>query len=279
MSDIYELTKAKLEAYDAFRKYIEIHTNCQAFEQSKMEEVDPGKPLKFNEPPKLKWEPKALAKVKEITETADGLYISANTFGDSPDYWLNELKKELDKNEKLFTYKQIEIHHPDDIVDSFTYAIHPLIGDFHWGPCYPAYAEVIVVDDRTEFEKTYKCILSNLIEAFKTPQEREIAKYSVKDKSELMTPYDIWEQNKKGELPMNTYDVAYNEKKAAAQKAYDEAMIEAKKEKEAAAQKEANENAAKTLKGMYDAYVNAGFTSEQAEKFVTIALEKVASKI
>lgn len=126
---------------------------------------------------------------------------------------------------------------------------------------------------------------------------------NVKDKSELMTPYYIWEQNKlklssdtvtadkvasghifhdkisKGELQMNTYDVAYNEKRAAAQKAYDEAMLAAKKEKEEAAQREANETAAKTLKGMYDAYVNAGFTPEQAEKFVTIALEKVASKI
>ena len=78
---------------------------------------------------------------------------------------------------------------------------------------------------------------------------------------------------------MNTYDVAYNEKKAAAQKAYDEAMLAAKKEKEEAAQKEANDNAAKVLKGLYDSYVNAGFTPEQAEKFVTIALEKVASKI
>ena len=78
---------------------------------------------------------------------------------------------------------------------------------------------------------------------------------------------------------MNTYDVAYNEKKAAAQKAYDEALIVARKEKEEAAQKEANENAAKSLKGMYDSFVNAGFTPEQAEKFVTIALEKVAGKI
>lgn len=121
----------------------------------------------------------------------------------------------------------------------------------------------------------------NLKLSFRSAQDREIAKYSVKDKSELMTQYDIWVQSiiSKGELPMNTYDVAYNEKKAAAQKAYDEAMIEAKKEKEEAAQKEANDNAAKVLKGLYDSYVNAGFTPEQAEKFVTIALEKVASKI
>lgn len=123
----------------------------------------------------------------------------------------------------------------------------------------------------------------NLKLSLRSAQDCEIAKYSVKDESELMTPYarDIWGQNKikKGELPMNTYDVAYNEKKAAAQKAYDEAMIEAKKEKEEAAQKEANDNAAKVLKGLYDSYVNAGFTPEQAEKFVTIALEKVASKI
>ena len=121
----------------------------------------------------------------------------------------------------------------------------------------------------------------NLKLSLRSVQDREIAKYSVKDESELMTQYDIWVQNiiSKGELPMNTYDVAYNEKKAAAQKAYDEALIVARKEKEEAAQKEANENAAKSLKGMYDSFVNAGFTPEQAEKFVTIALEKVAGKI
>lgn len=121
----------------------------------------------------------------------------------------------------------------------------------------------------------------NLKLSLRSAQDQEIAKYSVKDKSELMTPYDVWEQikNKKGELSMTTYDVAYNEKKAAAQKAYDEALVAARKEKEEAAQKEANDNAAKVLKGLYDSYVNAGFTPEQAEKFVTIALEKVASKI
>ena len=128
---------------------------------------------------------------------------------------------------------------------------------------------------------TFRYVFENLKLSLRSTQDREIAKYSVKDKSELMTPFDIWVQSiiSKGELPMNTYDVAYNEKKAAAQKAYDEAMLAAKKEKEEAAQKEANDNAAKVLKGLYDSYVNAGFTPEQAEKFVTIALEKVASKI
>lgn len=127
----------------------------------------------------------------------------------------------------------------------------------------------------------FRYAFENLKLSLRSAQDREIAKYSVKDKSELMTPFDIWVQSiiSKGELPMNTYDVAYNEKKAAAQKAYDEAMLAAKKEKEEAAQKEANDNAAKVLKGLYDSYVNAGFTPEQAEKFVTIALEKVASKI
>lgn len=69
------------------------------------------------------------------------------------------------------------------------------------------------------------------------------------------------------------------EKMSAAKKAYDEARVAAEKEKEEAAQREMNENAAKSLKGMYDAYLNAGFTPEQAEKFVTITLEKVAGKI
>lgn len=137
--------------------------------------------------------------------------------------------------------------------------------------------------DRTERDAIDACryAFNILNRSFKSTQDLEIAKYSVKGETELMTQYDIWVQNKikKGELPMNTYDVAYNEKKAAAQKAYDEALVAARKEKEEAAQKEANDIAAKTLKGMYDAYVNAGFTPEQAEKFVTIALEKVAGKI
>ena len=74
---------------------------------------------------------------------------------------------------------------------------------------------------------------------------------------------------------MNDSVIKYNEMKANARKAYDEAMAIAEQEKKAAETEEAANEAAGVLKTMYDAYLNAGFSAEQAEKFVTIQLEKL----
>lgn len=74
---------------------------------------------------------------------------------------------------------------------------------------------------------------------------------------------------------MNDSTIKYNEAMDAAKKAYDEAKLAAQKEKEQAELAEANEKVASAMKGLYDAYIAQGFTPEQAEKFVTIVLEKV----
>ncbi len=78
---------------------------------------------------------------------------------------------------------------------------------------------------------------------------------------------------------MNDSVIKYNEAMDAAKKAYDEAKLAAQREKEQAELAEANEKVASAMKGLYDAYIAQGFTPEQAEKFVTIALEKACCKI
>ena len=233
----------------------------------------------------LNWSHEAsetLGKVKSI-DFHNGRGLTVNLEATAPDReWIKELTKEV--NQKIAEKEWRNVldfssnatnYITEQDFDQFFLRKH--YDEFQW--------RIRTPEEQAQYElerdslDAFRYVFENLKLSLRSAQDREIAKYSVKDKFELMTPYDIWEQNKKGELPMNTYDVAYNEKKAAAQKAYDEAMLEAKKEKEEAAQKEANDNAAKVLKGLYDSYVNAGFTPEQAEKFVTIALEKVASKI
>ena len=85
--------------------------------------------------------------------------------------------------------------------------------------------------------------------------------------------------NERNPKNMNTSTIKYNEAMDAAKKAYDEAKLVAQREKEQAELAEANEKVASAMKGLYDAYVAQGFTPEQAEKFVTIALEKACCKI
>lgn len=81
--------------------------------------------------------------------------------------------------------------------------------------------------------------------------------------------------NERNSKIMNDSVIKYNEAMDAAKKAYDEAKLAAQKEKEQAELAEANEKVASAMKGLYDAYIAQGFTPEQAEKFVTIVLEKV----
>lgn len=257
--------------------------------------VNPGDTIKLN------WSHKAseaLGKVKSV-DFHNGEYLTVDLVTTaSGRKWIDEVKDYIFKEENRYrtqclnlpaTVIEQKIKEGRNIIDfdadDVEIATEQDFDRFFLRKRYEPCWEVRTSEEQRQYELERDAIdacryaFENLKLSLRSAQDREIAKYSVKDKSELMTPYDIWEQNKKGELPMNTYDITYNEKKAAAQKAYDEAMLAAKKEKEEAAQKEANETAAKTLKGMYDAYVNAGFTPEQAEKFVTIALEKVASKI
>ena len=85
--------------------------------------------------------------------------------------------------------------------------------------------------------------------------------------------------NERNPKIMNDSTIKYNEAMDAAKKAYDEAKLVAQREKEQAELAEANEKVASAMKGLYDAYVAQGFTPEQAEKFVTIALEKACCKI
>ena len=81
--------------------------------------------------------------------------------------------------------------------------------------------------------------------------------------------------NERNPKIMNDSTIKYNEAMDAAKKAYDEAKLAAQREKEQAELAEANEKVASAMKGLYDAYIAQGFTPEQAEKFVTIVLEKV----
>lgn len=81
--------------------------------------------------------------------------------------------------------------------------------------------------------------------------------------------------NERNPKNMNDSTIKYNEAMDAAKKAYDEAKLAAQREKEQAELAEANEKVASAMKGLYDAYIAQGFTPEQAEKFVTIVLEKV----
>lgn len=208
---------------------------------------------------------KKLGKVKSV-DFHNGEYLTANIVTTAPNRkWIDELMDYIFEEENRYRTQCLNL--PATAIGSDQY----LTGRNVFAMCVDEHAASETYKKKTietilgaiyEDNAFYACkhAFENLKLSFRSAQEKEIAKYSVKDKSELMTPYDIWEQNKKGELPTNTYDIAYNEKKAAAQK-------------------EANDIAAKSLKGMYDAYVNAGFTPEQAEKFVTIALEKVAGKI
>lgn len=301
--DIYELTPAEKEALTEFDKQLsslgmpcfadvrgfdisEIKSKASYIRKDPIEEScnrveKPGNTIQLN------WSHEAsekLGKVKSV-DFHNGEYLTVDLVMTAPGQeWIDKLKDYIFEEENRYRTQCLNL--PGTVIGPAqcltgrnvcaTYVDKDAAFETYKKQCAGT-----IIGAKYESDAIDACryAFENLKLSLRSAQDREIAKYSVKDKSELMTPYDIWEQNKKGELPMNTYDVAYNEKKAAAQKAYDEVMLAAKKEKEAAAQKEANENAAKTLKGMYDAYVNAGFTPEQAEKFVTIALEKAASKI
>lgn len=220
-----------------------------------------GETLQYNEPPKIRWEPKALGKVKSREETIDGfrcdikLYSTANS-----EKWLKDLQDYLWKEAE----RRRRLGKPDDSVDALRY--YCISNGFDPDDI-----------DKSVDSKAFEKLNDILRNAFRTVQEREIAKYSVKSREELNTPYDIWEKNKieKGEFSMNDSIIKYNEMKANARKAYDEAMAIAEQEKKAAETEEAANEAANVLKTMYDAYLNAGFSAEQAEKFVTIQLEKL----
>lgn len=213
-----------------------------------------GETLQYNEPPKLHWESKALGKVKSMEETANGFRCEVKLAATpETEKWILDLQNYIQERNQLERQR-----HSNDAVDAL------VAGHVHI-PQNTA--------EKSDFER-FNDILRN---AFRTVQEREIAKYSVKSREELSVPYDIWEQNKikKGEFEMNDSVIKYNEMKANARKAYDEAMAVAEKEKKAAETEEAANEAAGVLKTMYDAYLDAGFSAEQAEKFVTIQLEKL----
>lgn len=76
------------------------------------------------------------------------------------------------------------------------------------------------------------------------------------------------------EMAKTEAQIRYEEKCNEAKKAYDEALRIAREELDAAEQKKTCDNAASMMKDLYDSYVEAGFSEEQAMKFVTIALEK-----
>lgn len=80
----------------------------------------------------------------------------------------------------------------------------------------------------------------------------------------------------KGEKEMTKTEaqIRYEEKVNAAKKAYDEAVRIAHEELENEELKKQADAAANNVKRLYDSYISAGFSIEQAEKFVTIALEK-----
>ena len=270
------LTLAEKQTYTDFSSYLK--TKKTSWVGSDQAVINPGDMIELNWSHK---DSKVLGKVKE-----EHLTVDLTTTAPERE-WIDMLKDYIFEEENRYRTQCLNL--PATIIGSAqcltgrnTYAVYEGEGDdaseMYEKQCfetilYAIHKDYVIDACRYAFE--------NLKLNLRSAQDQEIAKYTIKNESELTTSYDTWEKNKieKGELSMNTYDVAYNEKKAAAQKAYDEALIAAKKEKEEAAQKEANEAAAKTLKGMYDAYINAGFTPEQAEKFVTIALEKAASKV
>ena len=255
-----DLTAAEKQAYMDLFSYLEKQKISWVGNDQVV--INPGDTIELNWSHK---DSKVLGKVKGVDfHNGEGLTVNLAT-----QEWIDKLKDYLFEEENRYRAQHINL--PGTVIAPAQFAMYSL--------CLPGCTDEDAY--KSDAIDAYRYAFENLKSNLRSAQDQEITKYTIKDETELSTPYDIWEKNKieKGELSMNTYDVAYNEKKAAAQKAYDEALIAAKKEKEEAAQKEANETAAKTLKSMYDAYVNAGFTPEQAEKFVTIALEKVASKI
>lgn len=78
----------------------------------------------------------------------------------------------------------------------------------------------------------------------------------------------------KKEMTKTEAQIRYEEKCNEAKMAYDEALRIAREELNAAEQKKTCDDAANMMKDLYDSYIAAGFTPTQAEKFVTIALEK-----